>query len=74
MFTTSSQENHKRIVTAPQGNLILNSNTNNIPSTILSVELNENELVEWIWTNYANGQRVVTYNIVKSDASKFCRA
>lgn len=70
MFTTSCQENQKRIVTAPQENLTLNSNTNNIPSTVLSVELNENESVEWIWTTYANGQRVVTgYNIIKSDRS-----
>ena len=45
MFTTSNQD-QKRIVTAPQGNFISNSHTNNIPSTVISVELKENESVE----------------------------
>lgn len=50
MITSSNQENKKRIVTAPQQSLLLNSTTNNIPSTVISVELNENEEVQWIWT------------------------
>lgn len=57
----------KRIVTAPQSNLSLDSNETNIPSGVISVELDENESVEWIWTTYSNGQRVVTgYNIIKN--------
>ena len=70
MPTTISQDK-KRTVSAPQGNLILNFDAYNIPSTVISVELEENESVEWIWTTYANGQRVVTgYNIIKSDRSE----
>ena len=66
MIIANSQENQKRIVTAPQANLFLDSTAINIPSTVISVELNENEEVEWIWTTYQNGQRVVTgYNIIQ---------
>ena len=65
MIITNSQE-EKRIVTAPQQTSILNSTTVNIPSAVISVELKENEDVEWIWTAYPNGQRVVTgYNIIQ---------
>ena len=65
MIVSNSQE-RKRIVTAPQTNLLLNSTTANIPSAVISVELNENEEVEWIYTVYPNGQRVVTgYNIIQ---------
>ena len=67
MIVTSSQENKKRIVTAPRANLSLNSNHINIPSNVMSVELDENESVEWIWTTYPNGQRIVTgYNVIKN--------
>ena len=66
MIIANSQENQKRIVTAPQTNLFLDSTATNIPSTVISVELNENEEVEWIWTTYPNGLRVVTgYNIIQ---------
>ena len=66
MIVANNQENQKRIVTAPQPSLSLNSTMTNIPSTVISVELNENEEVEWIWTTYPNGQRVVTgYKIIK---------
>ena len=66
MIIANSQENQKRIVTAPQQTSILNSTTVNIPSAVISVELKENEDVEWIWTAYPNGQRVVTgYNIIQ---------
>jgi hypothetical protein len=65
MIITNSQEK-KRIVTAPQPSLLFNLNTVNIPSSIISVELKENEEVEWIWTSYPNGQRVITgYNIIE---------
>ena len=63
---TNSQENSKRIVTAPQQSLFIDSTTTNIPSAVISVELDDNEEVEWIWTTYSNGQRVVTgYNIIQ---------
>jgi hypothetical protein len=55
-----------RIVTAPHQSLLSNFSTVNIPSTVISVELKENEEVEWIWTSYPNGQRVITgYNIIQ---------
>ena len=67
MIVNSSQKNKKRIVTAPQTNLSLDFNSTNIPSSVISIELNENESVEWIWTTYSNGQRVVTgYNVIKN--------
>ena len=66
MIIANSQEKRKRIVTAPQANLFLDSTATNIPSTVINVELNENEEVEWIWTTYQNGKRVVTgYNIIQ---------
>ena len=66
MIVSNNQENQKRIVTAPQQSLLLNSNEVNIPSSVISVELKENEEVEWIWTIYPDGQRVVTgYNIIQ---------
>ena len=67
MIVTNNQENKKRIVTAPRSNLSLDSNRINIPSSVISVELDENESVEWIWTTYSNGQRIVTgNNIIKN--------
>ncbi len=45
-----SKENQKRIVTAPQTSLLLDLTTNNVPFAVISVELNKNEEVEWIWT------------------------
>ncbi|MGV2829735.1 hypothetical protein [Myxosarcina sp. GI1(2024)] len=66
MVIANSQENSKRIVPAPQPSLSLTSATSNIPSAVISVELNENEEVQWIWTTYPNGQIVVTgYNIIQ---------
>ncbi|MGL6342906.1 MAG: hypothetical protein ACRC80_27665 [Waterburya sp.] len=66
MIITDIQENKTRIVTAPQPTLSLNFNTYNIPSAVISVELSENEEVQWLWTTYPNGQRVVTgYNIIQ---------
>ena len=35
------------------------------PPALLSVEVNEGDEVEWIWTHYADGRSVVTgYRIV----------
>ncbi|MEM8672507.1 MAG: hypothetical protein AAGF83_01345 [Cyanobacteria bacterium P01_G01_bin.67] len=68
MIVTHNQENKKRIVTAPQSNLSLCSTATNIPSAVISVEVNEDETVEWIWTMYPNGQKVVTgYNTIKNN-------
>ncbi len=65
MIVTHNQENKTRIVTAPQSSLFLSLTATNIPSTVISVELNKNESVEWIWTMYPNGQEAVTgYNII----------
>ena len=67
MIVTRNQENKTRIVTAPQSSLSSYPTATNIPSTVISVELNEDESVEWIWTIYPNGQKVVTgYNIITS--------
>ena len=64
MITNSLEK--KKTVTAPQQTFLLNTNTVNVPSTVISVELKENEDVEWIWTVYSNGQRVVTgYDIIQ---------
>ena len=64
MIVTHNQEKTK-IVTAPQSSLSSYPTATNIPSTVISVELNENELVEWIWTIYPDGSKVVTgYNII----------
>lgn len=69
MIVTHNQEPKKRIVTAPQPSLSLYPNVTNIPSTVISVELNEDESVDWIWTIYPNGQNVVTgYNIIKNNS------
>ena len=66
MIVSNNQESQTRIVTAPQQSLSLNPNKGNIPSSIISVELKENEEVEWIWTIYPDGQKVVTgYNIIQ---------
>lgn len=67
MISTYNQEQKKRIITAPQQSLSLCSTATNIPSTVISVEIAEDESVEWIWTVYPDGQRVVTgYNIIKN--------
>ncbi|MEM8777334.1 MAG: hypothetical protein AAGF26_00390 [Cyanobacteria bacterium P01_G01_bin.49] len=69
MIATDNQGNKKRIVTAPQQSLHLGSIRANIPSTVISVEVAEDESVQWIWTTYADGQKVVTgYNIIKNNS------
>ena len=73
MIVSNNQENQTRIVTTPQQSLILNPNQVNIPSSVINVELKENEEVEWIWTTYPNGQRVVTgYNIIQKKLKLCC--
>jgi hypothetical protein len=55
----------KRIVQPPVTQLAEQS------APVISVELNEGEEVEWLWTHYPNGQSVVTgYEITKKDGSK----
>ena len=67
MIVTHNQENKKRILTAPSSALSLSTTTTNIPSTVISVEVAEDESVEWIWTIYPDGQKVVTgYSIIKN--------
>ncbi len=67
MIVTHNQEKKKRILTAPPSTLSLSTTTTNIPSTVISVEVAEDESVEWIWTIYPNCQTVVTgYNIIKN--------
>ena len=67
MIVTGNQDRKKRIVTAPSSSLLSN-NATNIPSIVISVEVVEDESVEWIWTVYPDGQKVVTgYNIIKNN-------
>ena len=50
----------KRIVYAPQPTPVA------ISASIISVELGEDEEVEWQWTHYADGRSLVTgYSVVK---------
>ncbi len=38
---------------------------------VITVELQADEEVEWLWTHYPNGQSVVTgYEIIQKDGSK----
>ncbi|WP_019506053.1 hypothetical protein [Pleurocapsa sp. PCC 7319] len=68
MIVTYNQERKKRIVTAPSSTFSLSINAINIPSTIISVEVAEDESVEWIWTVYPDGSKVVTgYDIIKNN-------
>ena len=55
----------KRIVQPP------NAGGAELTSSVISVELNEGEEVNWLWTHFPNGQSVVTgYEIVKKDGEK----
>lgn len=55
-----------KIVVAPQSTRSSYSTAINIPSSVISVEIDENESVEWIWSIYPDGTRIVTgYNIVQ---------
>ena len=53
-------ERKRRTVYAPQ------PKDNPKPPSVISVELEENENVEWIWTHTSDGESVVTgYTIIK---------
>jgi len=65
MVLIDTKNSQKRLVHAPRSQ---NSLT---PPTVLSVELNEDEDVQWQWTHYPNGESVVTgYTIVKKENSQ----
>ena len=65
MTETSPTDSKKRIVQPPVTQLAEQS------APVISVELNADEEVEWLWTHYPNGQSVVTgYEIIKQDGSK----
>ncbi len=50
----------KRVVQAPQ------AGNPSMPNSVLSVELSDDEEVEWQWTHFPDGQSIVTgYKIVK---------
>jgi hypothetical protein len=42
-----------------------------LPGQVLSVELGEDEEVNWLWTHFPNGQSIVTgYEIIKKNGEK----
>lgn len=54
-------ERHGRTVYAPQ------PKDNAEPPTVISVELDEGEEVEWIWTHTSDGESFVTgYTVIKN--------
>jgi hypothetical protein len=55
----------KRIVQPPNAGAVESA------SSVISVELSEDEEVNWLWTHFPNKQSVVTgYEIVKKDGAK----
>ncbi|MGR5150042.1 hypothetical protein ACQKP8_26285 [Photobacterium alginatilyticum] len=64
MNSQSDEHEKKQIVFVP------NNSDANVPGSILSVELDEGEEVEWLWTHLENGKSAVTgYTIIKKDDS-----
>lgn len=65
MSQKDRKTDQKRVVYAPQPSKI------STPPSVLSVELSNNEEVEWQWTHFPNYQSVITgYKIVsKNDVS-----
>jgi hypothetical protein len=59
-----TEKDKKRTVYAPQ------VERNSSPPAIISVELNEDEDVEWIWTHTADGKSVVTGYIITKRADE----
>ncbi len=58
-------ESHKRFVQPPVTELASQT------APVISVELEADEEVEWLWTHLPNGQSVVTgYEVSKKDGSK----
>ena len=59
-----TEKGKKRTVYAPQ------AERNSSPPAIISVELDEDEDVEWIWTHTADGKSVVTGYIITKRTDK----
>jgi hypothetical protein len=59
-----TEKGNKRTVYAPQ------AERNSLPPAVISVELEEDEDVEWIWTHTADGKSVVTGYIITKRADK----
>ena len=59
-----TEKGKKRTVYAPQ------AEHNSSPPAIISVELDEDEDVEWIWTHTADGKSVVTGYIITKRTDK----
>ena len=62
--SNKTKKGKKRTVYAPQ------AEHNSSPPAIISVELNEDEDVEWIWTHTADGKSVVTGYIITKRADE----
>jgi hypothetical protein len=59
-----TEKGKKRTLYAPQ------AERNSSPPAIISVELDEDEDVEWIWTHTADGKSVVTGYIITKRTDK----
>jgi thiamine monophosphate synthase len=62
--TKKTEKSKKRMVYAPQ------AERNSTPPAVISVKLDEDEDVEWIWTHTADGKSVVTGYIITKRADK----
>jgi hypothetical protein len=65
MTENHQTETNKRIVQPPVTQLTAQA------APVISIELEADEEIEWLWTHYPNGQSAVTgYEIIKKDGSK----
>ncbi len=62
--TKKTEKSKKRTVYAPP------AERNSTPPEVISVELAEDEDVEWIWTHTADGQSVITGYIITKSTDK----
>jgi hypothetical protein len=62
--TKKTEKSNKRTVYAPQ------TERNSTPPAVISVKLDEDEDVEWIWTHTADGKSVVTGYIITKRTDK----
>ena len=62
--TKKTAKSKKRTVYAPQ------AKRNSTPPAVISVKLDEDEDVEWIWTHTADGESVVTGYIITKRTDK----
>jgi hypothetical protein len=62
--TKKTEKSKKRTVYAPQ------AERNSTPPAVISVKLEEDEDVEWIWTHTADGKSVVTGYIITKRTDK----